>query len=262
MIKAFTSQSKARAYIVALLGIWLITGCATNYPVSKVLRKGETRHIYSKNYKINEKTTASIGDPLIKVSDYYVEKYYLPYMTPTNDFSASSAGIAIEFSANRKYSTSGEATVDGILFTVVPSDKVVMGLRLGILVKEDGTVSDYGATTRSSSAIHASQGLTISPPNSKMIQTFEERTVTDKGYENFELLFSGIDKNTITITYREYSPEGTARVAFFQTLTYDANAATIRYKDFKISIHDVNSERMVFTVNEEPKRFSGATTKP
>lgn len=42
-----------------------------------------------------------------------------------------------------------------------------------------------------------------------------------------------------------------ARTAFYQNLTYDAKSQYIRFKQFKIQIHNATSEEIRFTVIED-----------
>jgi hypothetical protein len=71
---------------------------------------------------------------------------------------------------------------------------------------------------------------------------------TTKGYENFELLYTGINSNALNLTYREFSPDGFARVAFFQNVTYDAGTKSITFKKFKIAVDHASSDSITFTV--------------
>ena len=47
---------------------------------------------------------------------------------------------------------------------------------------------------------------------------------------NYELLYTGVSATGLNLTYREFSPEGLARVAFFQNLTYEAAAKSIAFE--------------------------------
>jgi hypothetical protein len=83
---------------------------------------------------------------------------------------------------------------------------------------------------------------------------------TTKGYENYELLYTGVSATGINLTYREFSPDGLARVAFFQNLTYEATAKSIAFKKFRIAVEAATSESITFTVladghRESPEAF-------
>jgi hypothetical protein len=66
-----------------------------------------------------------------------------------------------------------------------------------------------------------------------------------------ELLYNGISKKTIRMTYREYKND-MARPAFFQDLTYDLDqSSTIRFRSFKIEVLEANNSFIRFVVIEE-----------
>lgn len=70
----------------------------------------------------------------------------------------------------------------------------------------------------------------------------------EKGYVNFEILYSGKDNNSIHAIYREYSQDNLARVAYFQNLTFPADSPMIRYKNIQIKVHSSDGEKLTYTV--------------
>ena len=90
--------------------------------------------------------------------------------------------------------------------------------------------------------------LTISDPSVRLIREKVETIKIAKGYENYELLYTGVSATGLNLTYREFSPDGLARVAFFQNLTCESGAKNIAFKKFRISVVKATSEAMTFTV--------------
>ena len=66
-----------------------------------------------------------------------------------------------------------------------------------------------------------------------------------------ELIYSGKNDISLNVTYREYTPDNLARTAFFQNITYQADAKQIRFKDFVIKIDDISNEKITYTVLED-----------
>ena len=62
------------------------------------------------------------------------------------------------------------------------------------------------------------------------------------GFINYELLYTGSNASGINLTYREFSPEGLARVAFFQNLTYPADARSITFKQLRIRVERASAD--------------------
>lgn len=77
---------------------------------------------------------------------------------------------------------------------------------------------------------------------------FDKKTKLIKGKTNFELIYSGIDGETINILYREFTNDNIARPSFFQNLTYSKKNNKIRFRDLIIRIDSVDNEKIVFTV--------------
>ncbi len=73
----------------------------------------------------------------------------------------------------------------------------------------------------------------------------------DNSYTPFELIYSGRNNVSLNVIYREYTPTDMARSAFFQNLTYQADAKIIRYKDFVIKVHSASNEKITYTVVED-----------
>ena len=118
-----------------------------------------------------------------------------------------------------------------------------------MLVKPDGTLHNRVAFQTS----QFSGGLivytfAISDPATKMVRETSQNVETSMGYENFELLYTGTNLNGLNLTYREFSPDGLARVAFFQNLTYEAGARIIAFKKYRIAVEHASSESITFTV--------------
>lgn len=243
--------------LTPLVASIVLSGCATQYPLSRNKTTSfDTRHVYDKNYKVNQSRKVNVGEAVIAAKDYYLHRISLPYVTPTEDFSASAGLITLNFNRGERYAVAGDVVMEGRKYAVVPGSTTVLGLMACILVQDDNTISltNTGVMKPGESVATLRSGgeLKVVPATVKMIRGFEEEVSKSKGYVNYEVLFNGVDKNTINMTYREFTPEGVARVAFYNNLTYDASAKTIRYKDYKIAIHDVDSESLTYTVLEEP----------
>jgi hypothetical protein len=210
-------------------------------------------HIFDKNYDIDEKKTIYIGESIIKTRDYYTRKKYHAQLTASKDFTFD-AVLAVHFNKGDKFNSAGNITQNGNEYTVMPINKTFLGSKLAILVKEDGTISTSAAIIRDGEvSVNDTANATISPSDAKMTRDYDEIVDSRKGYINHELIFNGVDKNTLTVTYREYTPEDIARSSFFQTLTYRDDSEVIRYKKYKILVHHVDSESMTYSVLEDPE---------
>jgi hypothetical protein len=80
-----------------------------------------------------------------------------------------------------------------------------------------------------------------------------EKIIEDKGYENFEIIYSGINGSGMNFTYREFDPVNRSSTAFFQNLTYEPTAKEIAIKKIIISIEEANSKFIKFKVLSDGK---------
>lgn len=248
-----TNQHESNTNIfIAMMLIATLSGCTM--PIKPVVLESQgISHKYEKNYVLNETKSVYVGDPIVRVRDYYVEKFNVPVVVPSEDFSVQTGLLKMDYVKGKKYPISGNFEYNGKSYFVVRSDKhTIEWSQPAVLIEKDGTIR-YAVATGDGVRAIVQPSFNLTPNTATMTPLFEERISVTKAYENFELLFNGLDKNAMTFTYREFSPEGMARVAFYQTLTYDAKAPTIRFKRFKINVINASSEGITYAVVEDSK---------
>ena len=201
---------------------------------------------YTKNYIVGEKKTVNVGDAMIKFQDYWVERIESPVASPERTVNLKGGLSEITVNAGQKYRVAGRVEFDGVEYTIVPlNDKP----NLAVLVKQDGTLLNRVARIMPSGEIVVIvYAMTISDPTVRMVRDSQQSIKATEGYQNFELIYTGITATSLNITYREFSPEGLARTAFFQNLTYEAGSKLIVFKNFRIAVESASSESSTFTV--------------
>lgn len=89
----------------------------------------------------------------------------------------------------------------------------------------------------------------LDPPDLRFEYTQHDKVVDQKsGFTNFELIYAGNDGRSFSLSYREYTPDDLAKPAFSQSLVYPLGSTSIRFRSLQLTIHDVTSERITFTV--------------
>lgn len=226
-----------------------VSGCAIRVIEDKPVSDAE-RHEYEQNYKTGEKQKAIVGDPIIKVRDYYVERIAVPAVTPSEDITLKMPGRSMVFHAGWVYPTRGQVTLDGVSYLVVPHSDDAKAE--AAIVRPDGTIDTRRLLLNPSyGAIVQAFGQTVTPPHARMVRVTQARSSTRKGNQNYEILYNGVASGVLQFTYREFSPDDLARTAFYQNLSYDSKAESIRFKAFKIRVHSANSEAIEYTVLED-----------
>ena len=224
-----------------LFGIILLIGCS-----QKLIRNetsvSQIEHVLNKNYKIGEINIAYVGQRVISFKDYYVSKVVEDVMRPNKSFRIK-AGFSPWYYAK---SESGCAIVGDTKF----GDKIYKVVNIGggaaVLVGDDGKLYPklMGATTN----ILVLGEATIEPADILFVQ--DKKTIVDsrKGFINYELLYSGTDGKSFVLTYREYTPDDLIKAGFTQSVTYQNNLSSIRYKDIKINVHEITNEYIKYVV--------------
>jgi hypothetical protein len=84
------------------------------------------------------------------------------------------------------------------------------------------------------------------------------RVVDNYRNTNYELVYLGVDKDTLRIAYREYTDKNLARASFFQDLTYKVSDKKIRFKNLEMIIAEANNEHIKLTIIEDGiQRYKG-----
>ena len=199
-----------------------------------------TERIFDKNYEINQKLAAYVGQPIVKVKDYKVNRFKAKHMRASDDFVMTGGIVVIEGDKNTDYVVRGETTINGNTYSVLkmPSNKA------GILIQEDGRPH----TKMLNDNIVMFYTFSISPPDLMFVSSKEEEVDVEAGYMNYELVYGGTDGESITITYREYTSKDLAKPAFYQNIIYEVGKEKIRFKDTVLQIHEATNEKIVYTV--------------
>lgn len=234
--------------LVGVFFVLLLVGCAENIrPYSSQLIGTES--VYTKNYNIGEERTAAVGEPIVKVKDYSVIRYSSKIMRPSADFYFEGGLVKTKGSKGDEYSVIGSKDIDGTNYQLLDIAKDTNHL---LLISSSGEVYPkiLGRVPGGSAYVFV-RYRKLNPPEVKFISTPVVTVDTVSGYINYELIYSGIDKNTLHLTYREFTQDNLARAPFFQNLTYSASADTIRFKNTRIAVKHATSEGITYTVVDD-----------
>ncbi|HNQ64723.1 MAG TPA: hypothetical protein PKW92_06735 [Smithella sp.] len=240
---------KKIALFSILICLFFIQGCVRGQWINtKFSPINPTSGGYIKNYTLGEKRTAFIGQEIIKVQkcDFFQKTFIsLQDISAAAKYRASNLSI-VHSKDNHQYIIHG---------TVIFNDKTHYVTRgsdgsytWGILVLDDGSIINNVLYSYDYEMLYLSDSIIITP--SKLNYSHSCVRGTPSAI-SCELIFAGKNNVSLNTTYKEYSYNDLARPAFFQNLTYQANAQQIRFKDFLIQIHDVTNEQITYTVLED-----------
>lgn len=237
-------KSKIQIVGIIVLAALFVSGCAQQ--IRPFLRSHiGTDRVFDKNYEIGQKLTAYVGQPIVKVKDYKVNRFKAKHMRASDDFVISGGIVTVAGDKNTDYAVRGETTIDGNTYTVVNLHSPQLGAGFGALIKPDGSVHSRMLNNN----IVMVYTFSSSPADLRFITSKKEEEIdVDAGYLNYELIYGGTDGKSITITYREYTGKDLARPAFYQNVVYEAGKKQIRFRDTVLQVHEATNEQIVFTV--------------
>jgi hypothetical protein len=245
--------------VCVIFSLILMSGCSydiLSVPEKKIVK---TNQVLNKNYSLNTTQYAYVGEPIIKLKSYQQKVYaanklFLPSDLVVSwnvnskkseyklqkELSLKIIGRIVykdalyniaEFAQDNKYS---------YLLILNPNDNSINtdAIFLRDLITYDNQVSTFNINFSDNNIILKNEE----------IYELGDLTV---GYINFELIFSGITKDTINVMYREYSSEDMARVAFYQNLVYNRTDDVIRFKNIVLKVHDVTNSQIVYSVLQD-----------
>jgi hypothetical protein len=122
-----------------ILSIMIFSSCAPTIRPLPALRPGSER-ILDKNYQLGQKQATFVGQPIVKVKDYVIERYRTNKMRATEDFVMTAGNLTAKVSKGQEYPVRGEATLDDKNFIVVNIPGSSRSLGLGALVDAEGRI--------------------------------------------------------------------------------------------------------------------------
>jgi hypothetical protein len=224
----------------------ILVGCAPPITLAAPPRV-KNEHVVDKNYEVGKQISAFIGNPMIKVKDYVVIKTETAAMEASESFTLTGGPVHLLINQGDPLPIAGEIEKDGKRLTVLDVPQMNMQI----------TVDDAGKPYKD--VINDPRGVRVvmvynfvaNPSDVIFTRKTSESIQKTGGYQNFEILYSGKTDKSINLTYREYTPDDIARSAFSQNLTYEADAKSIRFKNFQIELISVTNEKIDFRVTSD-----------
>lgn len=225
-----------------------LTSCAGTTTVSRPqpIQSFQPEHVKEQNYEVGRRQTAYVGESMVRVKDFLVRQPTATHMRPDKPFTLSKWLDEIPGSPSMDFRIAGQTEIEGKRFTVLEAS-TTMGSRYGLLVGEDGRLDNRIVTAWPFNGVFI---FNLSPTDIHFAPP-ENRAISTPAGENYELVYAGLDGDTIKITYREYTGDDIARSPFFQQLSYNRTQPMIRFKRTVIQVHAVTNELIDFTVMQD-----------
>lgn len=247
----------------------IIQGCGSSpvKPMPPNQAPVEKTTVKEKNYSVGELKESYVGQPIIRVKSYTVNKtleenYYTPVDikmhgrfnshvqifpagTPFKAIGTYDVPPAIEENqaGQSNFPTNTSKKHGGKQYVALepPSDFYRL---LYLLVDDYGNYEDQaliGSMRFTPSSIVTD--WYVEPSEIKFEKRVIEKIDASAAYDNYEIIYSGATRDGIRMMYREYSSDNLARPAYFQELFFEPKAGKIRFRNIGIDIikYDGNS---------------------
>ncbi len=206
--------------------------------------------VFDRNYEKGRRTEAFVGQPVVSFKDYVATKRSGANLRSDIDFRVSySISPWFPVAKGQDLLVAGTLNLGGTEYTAVAFHKPLPSSTFVLLVAPDGRLYEHQASIDSGSFQLFKPKAKYDPPGAILTPSAPESIVdVSAPFMNFQLLYGGTDGRSFTLTYREYTPQDLIKPGFTQTLTYEINAKTVRYRNTRIEIHEVTSEKLAYTV--------------
>lgn len=241
---------------IALLIAVAVSACGTvqqtpttvySQPVVK------SEHKFERTYELGVPMQAYVGEQMVRVQDYHVTEAQSgttsTQLSATENFTLKIPPfMKVQVTPGEPIVVTGTTERDGRRYRVVQlSAPTTYGLRF--------LIDDSGAFEGSALNLGGSKmgwSYKPTPDTVRLVPAKSETRVdTAKGFVNYELVYSGTTKDSFQLLYREYTQADMARPAFSQTLVYDKDSGTIRFRKMQIDVQEASNELIRFTVIDD-----------
>jgi len=207
-----------------------------------------TENVVERSYTVGSEQAAFVGGSMARVKDYVVENTARQgAMHPSQDFTLfyPILGPRILVKTTDVIPIVGTTEQDGITYRLVSLPRVPL---VKLLITDDGRFEGSGLGLGD-----ARMGYNYSPnpPSVRLRSDFSTSSIRAAGYLNFELIYSGVTKDSIRLLYREYTQNDLVRPAFSQDLVYERDTEMIRFRNILIRVVQASGEQIRFVVLED-----------
>lgn len=221
--------------------------CACVSIQAPVIAPGTTKLVSARNYELGQTITAAVGDTLVRSKSYSETVTRQSAYRADQDFSVDGGIVHLTVRAGQELPVAGTRLIDGVRYDMASVGDVAL------LVGPDGALYPrlMGGLAPGMIPVQVIYAMRFTPASASLKPIESKAISTAPGDENYELLFNGIDGQSIRLQYREYTAQDLARPAFSQDLSYPITVKTIRFRRLVIELDRVTDQEMVYRVTAD-----------
>ncbi|MEL7308070.1 MAG: hypothetical protein AAGK05_09515 [Pseudomonadota bacterium] len=226
----------------------VLSGCASTSSVQLGKQPSKIEQVDIKNYTLGEVKTAYVGEQII-VRKSYKASFKKDTYQALNDFvfegGILSTSVNLQGTAGDTYKISGNNEKGNSVISI-PSSIFMLGIDSN--GQWDQTVMSNSYWT---SPIGSGDTYTMTPIDTKFKLVESQVPLSENGYVNHEIVYTGQGANGISLLYREYTFENMARSDFKQELVYPIDSKEIRFRNYLIEVVSVSPSEIKYKVVSE-----------
>jgi hypothetical protein len=228
----------------------ILAGCASVSPATSPGTPPVVsfEQVVERSYTLGKEHVAFVGGVIARVKDYRVEKTTRQgSMHASRDFSLfyPILGPTVHVKTTDVIPIVGTTERDGATYRLISLPRVPL---VKLLITDDGRLEGSGLGLGDA---RMGYNYSTDPPGVMFQLDTSTSTVTSAGYLNFELVYSGVTKDSVRLLYREYTQQDLVRPAFSQDVVYERDASTIRFRNVLIRVLQAAGEQIRFAVLED-----------
>ncbi|MFK7976401.1 MAG: hypothetical protein AB8C02_09715 [Halioglobus sp.] len=227
--------------IAILLAILTLFGCATFRPPWTRLAAVDHPTDFERSYEPLVSYSVSVGDRMLGASKARMIEYYEPLQEYAIPWRGARLASSKWFPQYRWNGTEGDF--------VLKSPNYFNGA-IGIISSEEGAVPPNPVMRIDGKGSLDRYPIGNADENSPVFRKQVILIPIDDGFQ-FELLYTGRSKDSISILYREYIGD-LSRSSFYQELTYDlAESNVIQFRSIRIEVAEATNSEIRYKVLED-----------
>lgn len=228
-----------------------LAGCATVSPTApspRVQPVTTSEQVVERSYTLGKEQTAFVGGTMARVKDFRLETTTRQgSLHASQDFTLfyPVLGPTVHVKTTDVISVVGTTERNGVTYRLItlPGMSAVK-----LLLAWDGRLEGSGLGIGNS---RMGYNYSTNPGGVAFRPDTSTSTVSSAGYLNFELIYSGVTKDSIRLLYREYTQSDMARPAFSQDVVYERDATSIRFRNMQIRVIQASGEQIRYAVLED-----------
>lgn len=232
------------AIVVAAI---VVAGCVSIAAPPKEQVIGH-QQVSSKSYTLGVAAEAFVGNDVIRVKDYSLTRVATDEVEVQDTFTFDGPLFGRSFKAGARYPYAGTATHDGKTYDVMRVEHA------GLMFDADGHIANKlisGFGNPMTPPVVMIYTYDVTPPEARLRRVVREGVNRESFGQNYGIAFSGVTRDSIRLTYREYVAEDLSRAASSQELTYPIGSRTIRFRNLVIDVLEVKPDRLKYRVTSD-----------